>query len=209
LDFVMNIDISSNPGRSAGRPREFDIDEALDKAITVFSEQGYHGTSISDLRDAMGLTAGSLYKAFKDKHAIFLASFDRYKQVRNTLLDEELEKAENGRDGVYRMLAFYAEGAHGEGGRRGCLAVGTAVELAIFDDEAARRVERSMDRFETTFEALIRRGQGDGSINRSIDANATARLLLSVVQGLRVLGKTSPGRTQTFSVVDVAMKLLD
>ncbi|AYD03402.1 TetR/AcrR family transcriptional regulator [Neorhizobium sp. NCHU2750] len=195
--------------RPAGRPREFDINDALDKAITVFSEQGYHGTSIADLRDAMGLTAGSLYKAFKDKHAIFLASFDRYKQVRNALLDEELAKASDGRDGVYRMLAFYAEGAHGEAGRRGCLAVGTAVELAIFDDEAAVRVGRSMDRFEHIFEALIRRGQEDGSVSRSIDAGGTARLLLSIVQGLRVLGKTSPNREQTFSVVDVAMKLLD
>lgn len=204
----MTMDISL-AARPAGRPREFDIDEALDKAITVFSEKGYHGTSIADLRDAMRLTAGSLYKAFKDKHAIFLACFDRYKQVRNALLDEELAKASNGRDGVTHMLAFYAEGAYGEGGRRGCLAVGTAVELAIFDDEVARRVERSMDRLEATFEALIRRGQEDGSVNRSIEPNATARLLLSVVQGLRVLGKTSPSRAQTFSVVDAAMKLLD
>jgi len=195
--------------RPAGRPREFDVDEALDKAITVFSEQGYHGTSIADLREAMGLTAGSLYKAFKDKHAIFLAAFDRYKQVRNGLLDEELARASNGRDGVYRMLCFYAEGAYGQAGRRGCLAVGTAVELAIFDDEAALRVGRSMDRFENTFETLIRRGQEDGSVRRSIDAAATARLLLTVVQGLRVLGKTSPNREQTFSVVDVAMTLLD
>jgi AcrR family transcriptional regulator len=206
----MSIDIDNcSTTRTVGRPREFDIDEALDKAVEVFSEQGYHGTSIADLRDAMGLTAGSLYKAFKDKHAIFLAAFDRYKQVRNGLLDEELANASSGRDGVYRMLCFYAEGAYGEAGRRGCLAVGTAVELAIFDDEAALRVGRSMDRFQATFEALIHRGQEDGSVGRSIDAGATARLLLAVVQGLRVLGKTSPDRRQTFAVVDVAMKLID
>jgi TetR/AcrR family transcriptional regulator, transcriptional repressor for nem operon len=206
----MSIDI--DPGistRAAGRPREFDIDTALDKAVAVFSERGYHGTAISDLREAMGLTAGSLYKAFKDKRAIFLAAFDRYKQVRNAALDEELELASDGRDGVRRMLAFYAEGAHGHAGRRGCLAVGVAVEMAIFDDEAAARVGRSMDRFEDTFEALIRRGQADGSVSRSIEPKATARLLLTVVQGLRVLGKTSPNREETFSVVDAAMKLLD
>jgi TetR/AcrR family transcriptional regulator, transcriptional repressor for nem operon len=202
------IEDAGLPSRTAGRPREFDIDTALDRAITVFSERGYHGTSISDLREAMGLTAGSLYKAFKDKRAIFLAAFDRYKQVRNDLLDEELGRASNGRDAVRRMLAFYAEGAHGEAGRRGCLAVGTAVELAIFDDDAARRVGRSMDRFESTFETLIRRGQADGSIGHSVDPTSTARLLLTVVQGLRVVGKTSPSREQTFAVVDAAMRLL-
>jgi TetR/AcrR family transcriptional regulator, transcriptional repressor for nem operon len=206
----MSIDIAaSTTARTAGRPREFDLGEALDKAIAVFTEQGYHGTSISDLKEAMGLTAGSIYKAFKDKRAIFLAAFDRYKQVRNAALDAELALASDGRDGVHRMLAFYAEGAYGSAGRRGCLAVGTAVELAVFDDEAATRVQRSMEGFETRFEALIRRGQDDGSISRSIDAGATARLLLTLVQGLRVLGKTSPSRQQTFSVVDTAMTLLD
>jgi AcrR family transcriptional regulator len=203
------MDAAVQAPRNAGRPREYDLDQALDKAITVFSERGYHGTSIADLRDAMGLTAGSIYKAFKDKRAIFLAAFDRYKHVRNGLLDEELAKAGDGRDGVRRMLAFYAEGAHGAAGRRGCLAVGTAVEMAILDDEAAERVSRSMDRFETTFETLIRRGQADGSIRPSVDPGPTARLLLTLVQGLRVLGKTGPSRAQTFAVVETAMKLLD
>lgn len=199
----------ARPARTSGRPREFDIDIALDKAITVFSERGYHGTSIVDLRDAMELSAGSLYKAFKDKRAIFLAAFDRYKQVRNALLDAELSKAENGRDGIHRMLTYYAEGAHGEDGRRGCLVVGTAVELATFDDAAAERVERSMRRIEATFLDLIQRGQADGSITAMVEPQATARLFLSIFQGLRVLGKTGPDRSQTLAVVDAAMTLLD
>ncbi len=206
----MSIDLqTSAPCRASGRPREFDIDTALDEAIVVFSERGYHGTSIADLREAMGLSAGSLYKAFRDKRDIFLAAFDRYKKVRNALLDTELASAVSGRDAIRRVLTYYAEGAHGEAGRRGCLVIGTAVELATFDNEAAQRVERSMDRFEDLFETLIRRGQADGSIAPSVDPRATARLFLSVFQGLRVLGKTGPDRTRTFAVVDVAMTLLD
>ncbi len=195
--------------RLPGRPREFEIEEALDKAIIVFSERGYHAASISELKDAMGLAAGSLYKAFKDKKAIFLASFDRYKEVRNAVLDQELSAGENGRDKVSRMLRFYAEASHGENGRRGCLVVGTAIELAVYDADAAERVDRSMARSEALFETLIREGQADGTIAQVIDPGATARLLLSVTQGLRVLGKTGPNRDRAFSVVDTAMKLLD
>ncbi|WP_105438735.1 TetR/AcrR family transcriptional regulator [Neorhizobium sp. T25_13] len=202
----MDINTATRP---PGRPREFEIEEALDKAIVVFSERGYHAASISDLKDAMGLAAGSLYKAFKDKKAIFLASFDRYKQVRNALLDQELAEGANGRDKVSRMLRFYAEASHGESGRRGCLVVGTAIELAVYDTEAAERVGRSMARSEALFDTLIREGQADGSIPAAIDPAATARLLLSVTQGLRVLGKTGPNRDRAFSVVDTAMKLLD
>ena len=202
----MDINTATRP---PGRPREFEIEEALDKAIVVFSERGYHAASISELKDAMGLAAGSLYKAFKDKKAIFLASFDRYKQVRNALLDQELAEGANGRDKVSRMLRFYAEASHGVSGRRGCLVVGTAIELAVYDTEAAERVGRSMARSEALFDTLIREGQADGSIPATTDPAATARLLLSVTQGLRVLGKTGPNRDRAFSVVDTAMKLLD
>ncbi|KAB1089162.1 TetR/AcrR family transcriptional regulator [Neorhizobium galegae] len=195
--------------RPPGRPREFEIEDALDKAIIVFSERGYHAASISELKDAMGLAAGSLYKAFKDKKAIFLASFDRYKQVRNALLDQELAEGANGRDKVSRMLRFYAEASHGQNGRRGCLVVGTAIELAVYDTDAAERVGRSMARTEAMIDGLIREGQADGSIPPAIDPLTTAHVLLSVTQGLRVLGKTGPNRDRAFSVVDAAMKLLD
>lgn len=205
----MDNNIPRVAARPPGRPREFEIEEALDKAIIAFSERGYHAASISELKDAMGLTAGSLYKAFKDKKAIFLAAFDRYKQVRNALLDEELAGGVNGRDRVFRMLRFYAEASHGEAGRRGCLVVGTAIELAVHDAEAAERVNRSMARSEALFASLIRQGQADRSIPEGVDPDTTARLLLSVTQGLRVLGKTSPDRDRAFSVIETAMKLLD
>ena len=68
--------------RGRGRPREFDVEAALDAALRVFSERGYHAASISELTEAMGLAAGSVYKAFGDKRGIFLATFDRYRAVR-------------------------------------------------------------------------------------------------------------------------------
>ncbi|TDK35440.1 TetR/AcrR family transcriptional regulator [Rhizobium deserti] len=206
----MDIRIAADTAaRTPGRPREFEIEQALDKAIIVFSAKGYHGTSISDLKEAMGLTAGSLYKAFKDKKAIFLASFDRYKQVRNAVLDAELQKAVDGRDKVLRMLRVYSDASLGEAGRRGCLVVGTAVELAAYDTEAAERVQASMSRTEDLLQALVRQGQADGSIRSSMDAADMARLLLSVVYGLRVIGKTGPTPEHASSIVDAAMKLLD
>src|SRR6516162_9158378 len=68
--------------RPRGRPREFDMNAALDHAIRVFREQGYNATSIPDLIAAMGLASGSIYKAFRDKRAVFLAAFDRHVVLR-------------------------------------------------------------------------------------------------------------------------------
>ena len=61
-----------------GRPREFDIDEAVESAILVFKSRGYHGTSVQDLTEGTGLARGSLYKAFHDKRTLFLAALDHY-----------------------------------------------------------------------------------------------------------------------------------
>ena len=61
-----------------GRPREFDLEEALDDAIEVFRARGYHGTSVQDLTEGTGLARGSLYKAFHDKRSLFLAALDHY-----------------------------------------------------------------------------------------------------------------------------------
>jgi AcrR family transcriptional regulator len=71
------VRLSSTASRGRGRPREFDIDAALDKSVRIFRERGYHATSIGDLTKAMELASGSVYKAFKDKRAVFLAAFDR------------------------------------------------------------------------------------------------------------------------------------
>ncbi len=200
---------TATASRSAGRPREFDVDAALDAAIVVFTERGYHGTSITDLKAAMGLTAGSIYKAFKDKKAIFLAAFDRYKQVRAALLEQRLAGATTGREMVQAMLYFYADAACGETGRRGCLAIGAAVELSLFDADVAERVARSHAVTLAQIEGFIAQGQADGSVSRTIDAPITALAVFSFLQGIRIAGKSGqePGRTRASA--DAILTILD
>lgn len=195
--------------RAPGRPREFDVDEALDAAIRVFSERGYHGTSISELKDAMGLTAGSIYKAFKDKRAVFLAAFDRYKAVRAALLDAKLAQATSGRACVAAVLRFYAEAACGETGRRGCLAIGAAVELTLFDDEVAERVGGHNARLVERIEGFIRDGQADGSVARHADASGAALAIFSYLQGIRIAGKTGRHEGATLASVEAILRILD
>jgi AcrR family transcriptional regulator len=206
----MSID-TLNPAasRTAGRPREFDVNDALDKAIVVFTERGYHAASIADLGQAMGLAAGSLYKAFKDKKTIFLAAFDRYKQVRNAALAEAVLPGTSGRDRIRLAVCHYANSAHGDAGRRGCLVVGAAVELSLFDAETDERVRLSQSRLEAFFEALVRDGQADGSIGSHIDPRPTAYLFYAVVQGMRIAGKAGQDQNRAMATAEAALKILD
>src|SRR5688572_23006128 len=84
--------------KDRGRPREFDTELALDNAMTVFREKGFHAASISDLSQAMNLTAGSIYKAFSDKRTLFLNVFERYTSRRNTQLRQQIERISTGRE---------------------------------------------------------------------------------------------------------------
>lgn len=194
--------------RPRGRPREFDINAALDQAIRVFREQGYNATSIPDLIAAMGLASGSIYKAFRDKRAVFLAAFDRYTFLRNEQLAAVARSAKPGRERIGDVLAFYVESARGIEGRRGCMVVGSAVELALVDREVAARVNACLARNETFLADLIRQGQADKSIPGGIDPEETARVMVYLTQGLRVVGKSGRPPPETSTVVDIAMKLL-
>jgi TetR/AcrR family transcriptional regulator, transcriptional repressor for nem operon len=193
--------------RPPGRPREFDIDKALDHAIRVFRERGYNATSIGDLIGAMGLASGSIYKAFKDKRAVFLAAFDRYMSLRNEQLRRVADTTKCGRERLSDVLAFYVDSSKGTEGRRGCLVVGSAVELAIVDREVAARVSGSLARNEALLADLIRQGQADKSIAGHVDPEATARVMVYLTQGMRVVGKAGRPPPDASSVVAIAMKL--
>jgi TetR/AcrR family transcriptional repressor of nem operon len=199
----------SSGSRSPGRPREFDLDDALDKAIGAFSENGYHAASLGKLTTAMEIAEGSLYKAFGDKRGVLLAAFERYVMLRSERLAQELVGARTGRGKVRAVLAVYAEYSHGKIGRRGCLVVGSAVDLATSDPEIAKRVAAVLASQERRLVEFIRAGQEDGSVSSRVDAAVTARLLLCVVQGMRVLGKTGRSREEMARLVDSALTLLD
>lgn len=192
-----------------GRPREFDMDAALDQALRVFSERGYYAASISELTEAMGLTAGSVYKAFGDKRGIFLATFNRYRKVRRGLMDERLAVAPNGYEKLRELLTVYAESSSGEVGRQGCLVVGSATELALFDEEAAYCVAFAFDTDEQFLIDLIRLGQEDGSVPDRLDVESTARTMLCLMKGMRLIGKTGRTREQMIAVAETAMILLN
>jgi AcrR family transcriptional regulator len=198
-----------NLQKSRGRPREFDIDAALDAAMALFIERGYAAAAISDLSAAMGLTAGSIYKAFGDKRGVFVAALERYTSTRDVRIADHLSDAANGRERLQRLIDYYAGNSHGETGRRGCLVIGSARDLALFDPDLQARIEKVVSVRESLILDTIRNGQSDGSIPGHLDAEATARALLCLLYGMRVIGKTGRSEAEMRAITATAMKLLD
>jgi AcrR family transcriptional regulator len=205
---MKTVPSQAHGARAPGRPREFDIDEALDRAIDVFRERGYHAASMSDLVEGMGLTRGSVYKAFTDKRSIFLAAYDRYASARGAVTQQALARADSGRAKIRALFDSYAQLSLDSDGRKGCLVVATATELSVVDAEMAQRVAASFERTRQLLKSLIQAGKADGSINSLIEEDSTAESLLCLLQGMRLVGKTGPAPAAIAGIVDVVMKTL-
>jgi len=191
-----------------GRPRSFDTEAAVDRAMDVFWSRGYHGTALPDLLRATKLSRGSLYAAFGGKHALFLRALDRYIANAYARMDVELDPRRAPIAGVRAYLAGYAERASGANGRRGCLLVATAMELAAHAAEADRRVASFFKTMETRLAVALARAKAAGELADGVEPASAARLLVCLVEGLRVMGKTAPTRATTQATVDALLDRL-
>src|SRR5580693_8365199 len=102
-----------------GRPRSFDTEAAVERAMGVFWSRGYHATALPDLLRATNLSRGSLYAAFGDKHSLFLRALDRYIAIALTRMDIELDHRREPVEGLRAYLAGYVDRTSGANGRRG------------------------------------------------------------------------------------------
>lgn len=199
----------TQPNRRPGRPREFDLDEALAKAMEIFWIHGYHATSINDLSQGMGLTKGSIYKAFKDKKAIFLAAFECY--VTNGVVgnfEQGLAVGHPPLSLICELLQHYARISCAAHGVKGCLVTATALEMLPHDPEIAESVVAALGHIRSFLLKALILGKQDGSLAAELDEQAAALFLLCVIQGMRVLGKTAPQEQELAQVVQMAMRTI-
>jgi len=202
--------ITPLPDRAGpGRPREFDLDDALRDATEVFRLRGYHGTSVQDLTEGTGLARGSLYKAFRDKRSLFLAALDQAIAGSLQRIGDNLAQPGSAKAAIRDTLLGYAQRAASADGRRGCIMTTAAMEMMPEDAEVSAVITRMFRRIEDLFAAAVIRGQAAGEIAEAQDERAIARLLLCTVQGLRVLGKTGPSEQATTQIIDLALRILD
>ncbi len=191
--------------RPVGRPREFDEDEVLDRAMTAFWDRGYEATSVADLVEATGIAKGSLYKAFGDKHALYLRALDRYLEAGRARIREALASGPDAAAGLAAWLDAMAGRCGARGGHRGCLAVNAAVELGPGDETVRRRVDRHFASVERLVAKTVAQGVADGSIRADVDPPAAAAHLMVVVSGLLARGRAASPPARVRRVVEHVM----
>ncbi|MFF5720680.1 TetR/AcrR family transcriptional regulator [Streptomyces buecherae] len=188
-----------------GRPRGFDADEALERAMLVFWERGYEGASLANLTDAMGISATSMYAAFGNKEKLFRRVLERYTEGPSAYLDRALEEptalgvATALLAGVVRTTTRPG-GPHGCLGVQGALATGDAGQpardlLAAWRNDGCCRVR---DRFQ--------RAVDEGDLPPGADANLLARYVTTLAFGIAAQAAGGVGRDELQKMADAALR---
>ncbi|MBZ4321373.1 TetR/AcrR family transcriptional regulator [Streptomyces sp. SCA2-4] len=177
--------------------------------MSAFWEKGYAGTSAQDLVESTGLGRGSLYHTFKSKHDLFEAALRRYDTEWTSRLVGILEDGDTPAADRIRavLMSVVEEETAGVPGRRGCLVVNSAVELAGRDPEITDLVRDTFARVTDALTACVEEGHRDGTVDDRRAARPLALYLLNSLYGLRVLGKGTDRATLT-GIVDQVMTSL-
>lgn len=186
------------------RPREFDEQDAVARATELFHRRGYHATSTRDLGEALALNPSSLYRAFGDKHALFLRALDHYQECESARCAAALA----GDRPVREVLRDWLHAAADPAGPPGCFVVNTAVELGTDDRHAAERVRAAFDGTTAALAGLLRRGVADGELPADLDPDGAADLLFTTAAGLRVRHRAGHDVRRLRALADQALRAL-
>lgn len=185
------------------RPRSFDREEVLDKAIRTFWAKGYEATSLQDLVSSMGIQRQSIYDTFGNKHALFIAALSRYCQKVICTNLERLDEPGSPLANLRRFFQQKVDDLIDVGPLQGCLVTNSATERALFDVEASEKVAKGLRLMESAFNECLLRAREVGEIPLDSDTDALAAYLLNAVQGLFVIGKVRSDRRYLEQIINV------
>ena len=182
--------------RPPGRPREFDRDHVLDRAVTTFWAKGYNGASLNDLTESMGINRPSLYAAFGSKHGLFMEVIDRYTA---TLGCQPVKTFDGGLDIQQAVAAFFEatiRAATLRGKPRGCLIVSVAVQYAEKDQQIGKKLSGMFAEMDRLIADHFLAAQDKGQLSQEADPQALARMVISVTHSIAARARVGASRRE-------------
>jgi len=190
------------------RPRAFNEEEVIDKAVEVFWAKGYEATSMQDLIDAMGIQRGSLYGTFGGKQNLFLKSLKRYSVTVVKKLLEILESKPSAVESIELFFSQLVEHLLTAGELRSCLVTNSAIERGLRDEETRQLVLQLLNALENGFYKTLLRAKENGELSTDLDLKVVANYLTSSMQGLLVMGKVCSERSVLEGINRMTLSIL-
>lgn len=188
--------------------KSFDTDEVLDNAMSVFWAKGYEVTSMSDLIKATGINKGSLYNAFGSKKALFKEAFLKYDREQRQARLKKLSQNHSSIEAIESLFDLLVDQSMSDDDKKGCLLVNTAINLPHHDADIEAAVLKGMTDYEVFFEDQLTQAKSRGEVKSTLNVARTAKGLLALVVGLRVLARGVFERSGLEAIRDQALKIV-
>ncbi|UPJ49542.1 TetR/AcrR family transcriptional regulator [Bradyrhizobium sp. 200] len=188
-----------------GRPREFDVDKALDLALQVFWRKGYEGASMADLTETMGITKPSLYSAFGNKEELFRKALDRYVDGPGGYFQAALAKP-TAHAVVEHLLYESADAVSDPNHPPGCLAVQGALSCGDAAESIKQELMSRRAKGEQDLRQRFERAIAEGDLPEGSDAADLAAYLSAILQGMAVQAAGGTTREQLRKIAEMALR---
>ena len=188
-----------------GRPREFDVDKALDLALQVFWRKGYEGASMADLTETMGITKPSLYSAFGNKEELFRKALDRYVDGPGGYFQVALAKP-TARAVVEHLLYESADAVTDPNHPPGCLAVQGALSCGDAAESIKQELMSRRAKGEQDLRQRFERAIAEGDLPQGSDAADLAAYISAILQGMAVQAAGGTTREQLRKIAEMALR---
>lgn len=187
------------------RTREFEPEEALDKAMRLFWVKGYSDTSMDEVVKHTGVSLHGLYSVFGNKKDLFLAALDRYCHVSAARLVSEMDRPGTGLKEIREFLQMFVRAAGDPSSKRGCLMCNTAVDMAPHDKSSKDKVGAHFDQMRRGFRRALDNAKECGEISTELDTGKVADYLTGASQGIFVLLRAGAGQEMVRNMVEVVL----
>ena len=192
-----------------GRPRAYDPDAALARAVDAFWDAGFAATSLDDLSLATGMNRPSLYGAFGDKQALYRKAFELYRARTREALANALAGDHPLRSALSKVyetaISIYLSGNNGA---RGCFIIGTAVAQAVTDPSTRAALADTLREIDAAFAARIARGLRDGEVSKDADPAKLAKLASATLYSLTIHARAGERRPALQAIADAAVDII-
>jgi AcrR family transcriptional regulator len=188
-----------------GRPREFDVEKAVDTAANLFWRKGYDRTSLADLTDAIGITPPSFYFAFGSKEGLFEKVLDHYLSGHLSYFDEALREP-TARRVVERLFYGYANGHTDPGRPPGCLGVNCALPCPEDADAVRKMLASVRKKTAAKLRKRLKEARESGDLPPDADPDVLAHFIQTIGWGMAVDAQSGATRKDLHRTVALALK---
>jgi AcrR family transcriptional regulator len=201
----MSTEVSSSPVR--GRPRCFDLEEALDRSLLLFWEKGFQNTSLDEIAEAVGVKKPSLYAAFGDKEMLFRKVLQRYSAKLSEPI-QALYRYDDVREAVDAFIELGIAGGCGQGHPRGCLLASAFADSTLLPPNLAKEIKALINQADQAVAQRLKKAVRDEQLPADFDVKGTAKFLITLMHGVALRLRAGDSRAALRRTKKAALRCL-